>query len=356
MASVRKRGKYYEYRVVYRDSLGERHEAYGGGFKTQAQARAAGQEREVELRRSPMSNSDITLLDYYLAWANLYKKPYVKNKTWNSYKQTEKHIIKYFGQIKLKEMTPVRYQEFLNQFGSKYSQDTIERTHYHIKSAVKIAVRDQLIPSNFTEGAMVKSQKEKKPEAESYLEEDEYLYVISKTQENLQFISHMTLYILAVSGMRFAEAMGLTWGDIDFNRQVFKIENTWDYSDTQDFGDTKNEQSVREIPFNDNVAKHLLNFKESYWKENDEGRVLFGASNRATNTALKRMVKRDVHPHTLRHTYASYLIYKEVPVASISKLLGHKSILITLKVYAHQFEKMKEKHHAEVRDILADIH
>ncbi|MCG9913057.1 tyrosine-type recombinase/integrase [Streptococcus suis] len=356
MASVRKRGKYYEYRVVYRDSLGERHEATCGGFKTKAQARAAGQEREVELRTSPMSNNDVTLLDYYIAWAELYKKPHVVKKTWNSYEQTRKHISKYFGHIKLKEMSPVRYQEFLNQFGSKYAQDTIERTHYHIKSAVKIAVRDQLIPSNFTEGAVVKSQKEKKPEAESYLEEDEYLYVISKTQENPQYISHMTLYILAVSGMRFAEAMGLTWDDIDFERQVFIVVNTWDYSDSQDFSATKNEQSVREIPFNDNVAKHLLNFKEHYWKENEEGRILFGASNRATNTALKRMVNRDVHPHTLRHTYASYLIFKEVPVASISKLLGHKTILITLKVYAHQFEKMKEKHHAEVRGILADIH
>ncbi|HFR3019300.1 TPA: tyrosine-type recombinase/integrase [Streptococcus pyogenes] len=356
MASTRKRGKYYEYRIVYRDHLGERHEAYGGGFKTKAQARAAGQEREVELRRSPMSNTDVTMIDYYMAWAQLYKKPYIKKKTWKSYEQTKNHIIKYFGQIELKEMTPVRYQEFLNQFGSKYSQDTIERTHYHIKSAVKIAVRDQLIPSNFTEGAVVKSQKEKRSEAESYLEEDEYLYVISKTQENPQFISHMTLYVLAVSGMRFAEAMGLTWDDIDLNRQVFKVENTWDYSDTQDFDETKNEQSVREIPFNENVAKHLIFYKENHWKENEQNRVLFGASNRATNTALKRIVKREVHPHTLRHTYASYLIFKEVPVASISKLLGHKSILVTLKVYAHQFEKMKEKHHAEVRGILAEIH
>lgn len=356
MASIRKRGKYFEYRVVYHDSLGERHEASCGGFKTKAQARAAGQKREVELRNSPMSNNDVTMLDYYKAWAQLYKKPYIKKKTWNSYKQTKNHIIKYFGQIKLKDMTPVRYQEFLNKFGSKYAQDTIERTHYHIKSAVKIAVRDQLIPSNFTEGAVVKSQKEKKPEAESYLEEDEYFYVISKTQENPQYISHMTLYILAISGMRFAEAMGLTWDDIDFKNQVFRVKNTWDYSDTEDFSETKNEQSIREIPFNDNIAKVLKNYKKNYWRENKQGRVLFGASNRATNTALKRMVKREVHPHTLRHTYASYLIFKEVPVASISKLLGHKSILVTLKVYAHQFEKMKEKHHSEVRNILSEIH
>lgn len=66
-------------------------------------------------------------------------------------------------------MTPVRYQEFLNEFGSKYAQDTIERTHYHIKSAVKIAVRDQLIPSNFTEGAVVKSQKEKSQKLKAIL-------------------------------------------------------------------------------------------------------------------------------------------------------------------------------------------
>lgn len=356
MASVRKRGKYYEYRVIYRDHLGERHEAYGGGFKTKAQARAAGQEREVELRTSPMSNTDVSLLDYYIAWSELYKKPHIKKKTWNSYEQTRKHIIKYFGTIKLKDMTPTKYQVFLNKFGEKYSQDTIERTHYHIKSAVKIAVRDQLILSNFTEGAIVKSQKEKRPEAESYLEEDEYFYVISQAQQNPQYISHMTIYILAVSGMRFAEAMGLTWEDIDFQKQVFRIENTWDYSDTEDFADTKNKQSIREVPFNDNVAEVLKNYKENHWKDNEQGRVLFGVSNSATNKALRRMTKREVHPHTLRHTYASYLIFKGVPVASISKLLGHKSILITLKVYAHQFEKMKEQHHSEVRGILSEIH
>lgn len=356
MASVRKRGKYYEYRIVYRDHLGKRHEASGSGFKTKTQAKSAAVEAEYKLKHNPMNDSNVTLLEYYLAWAKLYKKPHITKKTWASYTQTENHIKKYFGEIKLKNITPVRYQEFLNDFATKYSQDTIERTHYHIKSAVKIAVRDQVILSNFTEGAIVKSKKEKRPEAESYLEEDEYLNVIEASQKNPQYISHMAIYILAVSGMRFAEALGLTWDDIDFKKQVFKIKNTWDYSDSEDFAETKNKQSIREIPFNDNIADVLENYRENYWKANDQGRVLFGVSNRATNTALKRMVKRDVHPHTLRHTYASYLIFKEVPVASISKLLGHKSIIVTLKVYAHQFEKMKEKHHTEVRDILSEIH
>ncbi|MCQ9211853.1 MULTISPECIES: site-specific integrase [unclassified Streptococcus] len=356
MASIRKRGDKYEYRIVYYDHLGKRHEHSKGGFKTKVQARAAGQQKEVELRQTPMSNTDVSLLDYYIAWSELYKKPHITEKTWKSYLQTKQHILKNFGAIKLKDMTPNRYQQFLNDFGNQYSQDTIERTHYHIKSAVKIAVRDQLILSNFTEGVIVKSQKEKRPEEESYLEEEEYLSVIATAQKNPQYISHMTIYILAVSGMRYAEAMGLTWDNIDFNKQLFLIENTWDYSDSQEFSDTKNEQSVRSVPFDNRVAHTLLAYKEHYWTKNDDNRVLHGVSNRAVNTALKRMVKRNVHPHSLRHTYASYLIFKDVPVASISKLLGHKSILVTLKVYAHQLEQMKEKHHTEVRNILSDLH
>lgn len=191
MASVRKRGKYYEYRIVYRDHLGKRHKSSGGGFKTKTQAKAAAVEAEYKLKYNPMNDSNVTLLEYYMAWAKLYKKPHITKKTWASYTQTENHIKKYFGEIKLKNITPVRYQEFLNDFATKYSQDTIERTHYHIKSAVKIAVRDQVILSNFTEGAIVKSKKEKRPEAESYLEEDEYLNVIEASQKNPQYISHI---------------------------------------------------------------------------------------------------------------------------------------------------------------------
>ncbi|MFS8987384.1 tyrosine-type recombinase/integrase [Streptococcus gordonii] len=55
------------------------------------------------------------------------------------------------------------------------------------------------------------------------------------------------------------------------------------------------------------------------------------------------MVGRDVHAHSLRHTYASYLISKEVDLISISKVLGHENLTITLEVYAHQLEQQEEK-------------
>ena len=95
---------------------------------------------------------------------------------------------------------------------------------------------------------------------------------------------------------------------------------------------------------------HLINTHYScqkstkkYWKENDENRIFSKISNNGVNKTLRNIVGRDVHAHSLRHTYASYLISKEVDLISISKVLGHENLTITLEVYAHQLEQQEEK-------------
>lgn len=53
----------------------------------------------------------------------------------------------------------------------------------------------------------------------------------------------------------------------------------------------------------------------------------------------------------LRHTYASYLISKEVDLISISKVLGHENLTITLEVYTHRLEQQEEKNRNRIRNI-----
>ncbi|MBV1943324.1 tyrosine-type recombinase/integrase [Streptococcus parasuis] len=55
--------------------------------------------------------------------------------------------------------------------------------------------------------------------------------------------------------------------------------------------------------------------------------------------------------HSLRHTHASYLITQGVELISISQLLGHKNLNITLKVYAHQLESLKRKSNDKFKKI-----
>ncbi|HEK9929258.1 TPA: tyrosine-type recombinase/integrase, partial [Streptococcus equi subsp. equi] len=64
---------------------------------------------------------------------------------------------------------------------------------------------------------------------------------------------------------------------------------------------------------------------------------------------------RPVRNHSLRHTYASFLILKGVDLISISQLLGHENLNITLKVYAHQLDKLKEKNNQVIKDIFGHL-
>lgn len=355
MTSFRKRNGKWEYRIIVKLPDGKRREISKAGFKTKALAVSASLDAELEIKDNGFIAKQQTLYEFFTKWSDIYKKPYITQKTWNSYLQTGKHIKHFLGNIQMSELTPTEYQTFLNEFGQNYAQDTIERTHYHIKSALKIAAREGLIKFNIADGAVVKSQITKKTEKNKFLEEAEYLNLIKQTEQHIDHVSYFTIYLIAKTGMRFAECAGLTWNDIDFKNGYIDINKTFDYSISKNFAKTKNEQSKRQIPIDKNTIKIIKKYQSSYYKENTLGRICYGSSNSIVNRQIKKIVGRQVSIHSLRHTYASFLIFKGIDLISISKLLGHDSLNITLKVYAHQLAQLKEKNDQLVRDIFQNL-
>lgn len=355
MASIRKRSNGWEYRISYKKPDGSYGSKSKGGFANKTLAKAAAIKAENKLLNNVMENENITLYEFSKSWAEIYKRPYVIDKTWETYTKNLRHIQNYFGNIKLKDVSHIYYQQKLNEFGQKYAQETLEKFHYQIKGAVKVAVREKLIMTNFAEGAIVKSQKAKRPKENDFLEEDEYLSLIAETRKNIKYSTYFTLYLIAVTGLRFAEVMGLTWDDIDFNKGIISINKSFDYSNTQKFVPTKNPQSVRQIPIDKNTVDLLKEYRYNYYQKNKLGQICYGTSNSYTNRKLKKIVGRDVHNHSLRHTYASYLIFKGIDLISISQLLGHENLNITLKTYAHQIEKLKVKNDKAIKEIFYSI-
>jgi hypothetical protein len=351
MAYFRKRDNGWEYRISYKDKNGKYKQKSKSGFKTKKLAQAAAREIEENLSENILTDKDVTLYDFVKTWSNVYKRPHVKDKTWDTYTKNLKHIETYFGELKVKDITPLYYQKRLNEFGEKYAQETLEKFHYQIKGALKVAVREQVISYNFAEDAKVKSQIETRSEDNDFLEESEYKALISSTRSNIQYVSYFTLYLLSVTGMRFSEALGLTWNDIDLKNGVIDINKSFDYSKTQDFGDLKNESSKRKIPIDKNTIETLKTYRKKYWQANIKNRVCFGVSNSACNKLIKKLVGRPVRNHSLRHTYASYLIFKGIDIVTISKLLGHESPDITLKVYSHQMEALADKNFEQIKEI-----
>lgn len=54
--------------------------------------------------------------------------------------------------------------------------------------------------------------------------------------------------------------------------------------------------------------------------------------------ASKKAIGRYIHPHTLRHSYASMMINQGIDIYTLSRLLGHSNIGTTTKVYSHLYK------------------
>ncbi|WP_180370067.1 tyrosine-type recombinase/integrase, partial [Oenococcus oeni] len=84
--------------------------------------------------------------------------------------------------------------------------------------------------------------------------------------------------------------------------------------------------------------------------------LLVQVSNEAVNHVLKKDLKhigaKDVAFHALRHSHASYLLSKGVSIQYVSERLGHSSIAITEKVYAHMLQTLRENEEDKVTDLM----
>jgi integrase/recombinase XerD len=143
------------------------------------------------------------------------------------------------------------------------------------------------------------------------------------------FKQRIFLTTLYATGMRFSEAANLSIPDIDSQRMQIRI--------THGKG-----AKQRQVP----LSPRLLSELRSYWKQYRPTSLLFpGKSRESTyaDTTIQKTIKasaqlagikKDITPHTLRHSYATGLLEAGVDLLTISRLLGHASFATTM-IYLH---------------------
>jgi len=119
------------------------------------------------------------------------------------------------------------------------------------------------------------------------------------------------------TGMRRGEIMKLTWHDIDILQRLIYIK------------DSKSGES-RVIPMNETLVNLLCSLR----KGADVSPVFSSVHRTAFENALEEAKIDDASFHTLRHTFASHLAMEGVDLFTLSKLLGHSDIKMTMR-YAH---------------------
>ena len=166
------------------------------------------------------------------------------------------------------------------------------------------------------------------------------------------------------TGLRLGELCALQWTDCDFKNMTLTVNRTVQRIAVQGYmtktilleTDPKSESSERTIPLTAEIAELLIQFKEN-------SSYVFGGEKpldpRTMQYRFKKILKAaeidDRNFHLLRHTFATNCIENSMDVKTLSEILGHSDVKITLNRYVHPTMDSKRKQLGMLPDFYGQI-
>lgn len=208
--------------------------------------------------------------------------------------------------------------------GQKYAMATRNRKAASIKSFLNWLYENKLIEKELAPQIICPKVPQKIPH---FLSVDEAVAVLKSYPADLAptELKDKTLFSLIYGlGLRVSEACNLKWSDVDWSKQQILVTRKGN-----------KEQWVPGPSFTFEVLKK--------WKDETHGLdYVFGSTPLHTRTAYEIIRQRGVraqllkplHPHALRHSYATHLLSSGADLRSLQELLGHSSLAATQK-YTH---------------------
>ena len=380
VSSLVVRNGIYQAILEYYDENGKRQQPWRStglkerGNKKQAMAKAEeirmNLENQLNLKlvnKSNNNNNDILFIEYLFYWLEIIKCN-VEASTFTSYRQiANNHIKKYFtnNPIKLVDLSVVHIQTFYNELMTKcnLSANTVIHHHALIRKCLDYAFKMDIIPSN-------PADKIQRPKIEQFISsfytESELNTLFEKSKNDpLELI----ILVTAFYGLRRSEVLGLQWDSFDFENKTITIKHTVTITNTEGNNRkiegkdrTKNKSSYRTLPLFDNIATKLLEFKEkqksfqrafgnTYNKKfleyvfvNPQGKIIRpDYVTQHFSILLENIGLKHIRFHDLRHSCASLLLAKGIPMKSIQEWLGHSNFSTTANLYAHLDSHSKKK-------------
>ncbi|MDB6264100.1 site-specific integrase [Lactobacillus amylovorus] len=297
---------------------------------------------------------------YYLDWIHLYKDNAVRPVTLNKYYLVQRKLKELAPNLHMNELNRQSYQKILNLYAERHEKTTTLDFHHHLKASLFDAVDDGLLKADPTRRAIIKgcSPSDKKPKYLNLFDLQTLLRSLDLREElNWDWF----FYLIAKTGLRFAEALALTPEDFDFEKQSIIVNKSWNYKEKQGhFQPTKNESSNRTVMVDWQLMQQfqvMINNKELNQP------IFFSKEQRIYNSTLNQklasLCKNNDIPvisiHGLRHTHASLLLYEGVSIASVAKRLGHNNTTTTQETYIHIIRELENKDNDKILHHLSQL-
>lgn len=363
MATYFKRGKNWSTKVRWYDGDGQRHSKSKSGFSTKLLAKQWAVDQESKLNKGVQIAKEISLVDYYNNWVNTYKKDKLSTITLDRYKYTGEALKDFFHDDKIKSITRVKYQKFINQYGATHAPTTVKKVNSIIRACVKSAILDDYLYKDFTQRVELTANKDKVVKVD-YLNLKEIHQLLTAATDKIEhrpgFTSRFMIITAIYTGMRLAEIQALTWNDIDWLHQTININKSWDMK-THDFKPTKTESSNRKIKVNPELLRYLkiLDNRQSNLVFMNQYKSI--PTSNAVNKTLRSLLeglninRRNFHFHSLRHSHVALLLANGIDLYAISKRLGHSNISITANTYAYLIDEYQSKTDKQIIAALSRI-
>lgn len=297
--------------------------------------------------------------DWIYEWL-IEKKEYIKESTYANYSNNVfNHIIPNLGNYYLNDINHKIIQDFLlnlSKTGKKdgsggLAEKTIKDITIIVKGSLKKAINEERMKHIVLSFNYPKSQEEKK------------IYILTKREQNkitdyvLNNLSTRNIGILIslYSGIRIGELCALKWEDIDLKKGIIYIRKTIQRIYIKDkynnvskiiLTTPKTKNANREIPVNKNfleILKKVKANKEDYILTGNKEYIEPRTYRKYFNKVLDKININHFNFHSLRHTFATNCISLGVDYKTVSELLGHANVNITLNLYVHPRLSQKKK-------------
>lgn len=267
------------------------------------------------------------------------------------------HILPTFGSRRMVSIVRADVQTWLRREGEKLSATTAGTNLRWLKTILKSAVADGVIPRNPADGVSA-------PRAPKRLIRPLEAAQVMAIADAMPKRYRAAVVLASATGLRQGELLGLTPSGLDFLRRQVRVERQLvTVRGKTDFTPPKTRSSVRVVP----VPQHAIDAISQHCGQFGVGpddllftteRGMPVARNRWSElwsaAVRKAGVPKDVGgtragSHTLRHFYASTLIAAGCSVPMVQAAMGHASAEETLRTYAHLWPKDDER----TRDAIA---
>jgi integrase len=329
--------------------------------------------------------STLTVGEYLDKWLQTAARPRLTERTYISYEWLLKNYVRpSIGDKRLSDVRPLDIQALYSllaavklktgekaQSGTTYglglSARSVRYTHAVLSSALKQAVRWNILARNPCEFVELPRMVQREMQAFSPEEASRFLAAVAED-------AHATLFAFALAtGMRPEEYLALRWSDVDLLKGTATVQRAliWRKGGEWYFGEPKTSRSRRTVPFPASVLSMLLNHKRRQAAERlkaganyQNNELVFAMRNGRPilirtldrlhfKLTLKRAkLSESFRLYDLRHSCATLLLAANEHPKVVSERLGHASITLTLDTYSHVLPSMQQAASEKLESIL----